>query len=431
LSGDSDTPRISGEILLLSPATIRARGMVREMTLDAAKISLRPGSVRIDELRGQMSGGKFAASGDLGLDGFKPDRWNLRFDGTNLPYRSAEILIEADANLRATGSGVVPRVSGNIEIIRGRYLRKFRLEQFVFVQRGVVEEEEDEEDVEADAYLQELELDIHARSAGAIKLKIDAQAFATEMDLGADVFIRGTAANPLLDGRVMSESGWLKFPSAKLDVEQLVVDFKPTLQESIHPLIDLVATGEVTAAPSGGESRPTPYQVSVHIDGPLNAMRLDLTSDPSLPQDEVLSLVVLGQADPTMLVEASPTKGSGRIESSLVFAGSQLATPVTRFLEKQLEKQLNLDLQLGTEVSSERFRLTAAKELTSRFRIEGGYERLFTESAELMTGRALLFLSNDLFLEGSAQNVTAFNTTSDLETGTSGALELKLRLLGE
>jgi hypothetical protein len=145
----------------------------------------------------------------------------------------------------------------------------------------------------------------------------------------------------------------------------------------------------------------------------------------------VLSLVVLGQVDPTALVESSPTKGSGTIESSLVFAGSQLATPVTRFVEKQLEERFNLNLQLGTEVSSERFRLTAAKELTSRFRIEGGYERLFSESAELMTGRALLFVSNNFFLEGTAQNITAFNTTSELETGTSGQLELKLRILGE
>lgn len=431
IRGTPDTPLIEGQVTLLTAATIKPRMMIREMVLEAGRISLRPGSLRIDQLEGRISGGEFTASGDLALDGFKPARWNLRFDGSNLPIRTNELLIEADANVRATGTGLVPKISGDVDIIRGRYLRKFRLEQFVFVQKGSSEEDADLEEVEPNPYLEELELDIHARSAGAIKLKIDAQAFAMEMDLGADVFVRGTAASPLLDGRVTAESGWLKFPAAKLDVEQLVVDFNPTLEESIHPEINLVATGEVTAAPSGGESRPTPYEVSVRIEGPLDAMRLEMTSDPDLPQEEVLSLVVLGQADPTTLVQTSETKGSGAIESSLVFASSQLATPVTRFVEKQLEKQLNLELQLGTEVSAERFRLTAAKELTSRFRIEGGYERLFTESAYLMTGRALLFISDDFFLEGSAQNVTASNSTTELETGTSGQVELKLRFLGE
>lgn len=431
IRGTAETPLIEGQITLLTAATIKPRTMLREMTLEAARISLRPGSVRIDQLEGRMAGGEFTASGELGLDGFKPARWNLRFDGSNLPIRTNELLIEADASVRATGTGLVPKLSGDVDIIRGRYLRKFRLEQFVFVQKGTAEEEEDLEEAEPNPYLEELELDIHARSAGAIKLKIDAQAFAMEMDLGADVFVRGTAASPLLDGRVTAESGWLKFPAAKLDVEQLVVDFNPTLEESIHPEINLVATGEVTAAPSGGESRPTPYDVSVRIEGPLNAMKLEMTSDPDLPQEEVLSLVVLGQADPTSLVQTSDTKGSGAIESSLVFASSQLATPVTRFVEKQLEKQLNLELQLGTEVSAERFRLTAAKELTSRFRIEGGYERLFTESAYLMTGRALLFISDDFFLEGSAQNVTASNSATELETGTTGQVELKLRFIGE
>jgi hypothetical protein len=432
IKGTAEDPRIEGSVVLLTPASIRPRGGLREISVEAAKITLVPGKATIEKLEGGMSGGRFSLSGDLGLNGFTPSSWNIRFEGSNLPYRNPEVLVEVDASLRVMGQGEVPRITGNLEIVRGRYLKKFRLEQFVFVQRTSAADDDDLEEDEPSPFLTDLELNIHARSVGEISVKVDAQAFAAEMDLTADIFIRGTAANPRIEGQVLSESGTLSFPATDLEVERAEISFQPTLSQGIRPVIDLLASGEVNANPSGAEGRPTPFDVSVRIEGPVEAMKLELTSQPALPQDQVLSLVVLGQVDPTMLVEGSETKGSGTIESSLVFAGSQLATPVTRFVEKQLEKQLNLQLQIGTEVSAERFRLTASRELTSRFRIEGGYERLFAESAGLTTGRALLFLSNSVFVEGMAQNTTlGRNSASTLEEGLSSSLELKLRLIGD
>jgi autotransporter translocation and assembly factor TamB len=424
--GARDAPRIEGEIGIARAIRLRPRRMIREVEIGTGRARFEPGKVVLERLSGQVHGGIFRASGEVTLDGLEPDRYDLTFSGQNLPLRTQEILLEANADIRVTGQGAGAKVGGRIDVVRGRYLQKFELDRFVFrpARRVVVEEPL----AQRMPFLADIDLDMRVTSLGAMEIRADAGAFSLDMVLDADLKVMGTAAQPILEGRVEANRGGLKFPRARLDVVRSVIEFVPRPGEAIRPRIDLRAEGEVSP-PAVGEMGQTTYFVTLSLDGDLEEMILDLTSDPGLDRLEILSLLVTGRLRPT----DSLAGGDGRqAEAAMVFAGAQLAEPLTRLVTQQLESLLNLELELSAEITTAGVSLAAGKEVTRRLRLEWAFERAFGDAQASSAARARYLLSDRVFVEGTTEAFSGQSAAGGApRDGARTHLELKLRLYGE
>ncbi|MCC7384965.1 MAG: translocation/assembly module TamB domain-containing protein [Deltaproteobacteria bacterium] len=429
--GPATAPELSGEISVPGTLRLRPRGGFREVVLDRGRIALTTGALRADGLAGHLSGGKFQLSGSVALDGLRPAEWDLAFDAQAIPARSGDLSVEANANLRVRGVGLIPRVEGALEIIRGRYTKAFKLENFSFVAK---DRDASEPLIRQAPWLRDLELDLRVLSSGAMDLKVDASAINVDLGLTADVRVTGTFADPILEGRVTAEQGRIAFPKAKLEVDRGVVDFAPSTERGINPHVSLDAEGEVltpSLTESGG--RREAIHVEMTLEGPLEQMDLSLSSpeQPELDRLRLLSLLITGYLTPGDLLTTGDQNAS-TVEGALAFAGSQLTGPFAGFLEDQLERQLNFEIQLGAEVTTQRFRVTATKDIARRLTIEGAYEQTF-ESAALITttARARLLLFDRAFFEAETELVTGGTNPDPNRSPLSSTLELKYRIFGK
>jgi hypothetical protein len=425
-SGALTSPRVTGEVSLATPVVIRPRALARELRLEQGRITAESssgGTSVTADLRGSLDGSAVVLQGNALIAGLELRHYDLHLTGQNLAVRSHELVVDANPDIRLTGNASRALVAGRIDIIRGRYLKKFELKDFKFVAR----EAEVSRPLSAEApWLGRVDLDVKVTSQSGVELRVDAGVASMQLQLSADVHATGTVLQPRLDGRIESSSGTLEFPQAKLNVSQAVVEFTPQRQT---PDIDLRADGEVTPPTSStGVASPT-YFVQLRLSGNLDNVALELTSTPELNRLEVLALLVRGEANLSLIANRQGASDSSTLDAALAFAGSQLSAPLSQFLTQQLERTLNLKLQVGAELTSSGVRVTASQQLTPRLRLQGAYERSIGTPGALASASASLLVTNRLYLEGSTQSGNATNTDLTGES-TESRLELKWRLLG-
>jgi hypothetical protein len=431
VSGTSKRPEASGQVSLQSPIALRPRGSPRMVEVSEADIGLSPSLIAVNKLAGTYGGGAFQASGTVALAGIEPSGWDLRLSGTNLPIQTQQLQVDADARLRVTGSGPSPHISGELGIVRGRYLKEVKLEQFNFIAKKQTEELAEPKSTPP-PILHDVQLDLRAVSTGPVNVRFDAQAFSVNADLDINLHLKGSPLEPQTDGRILVESGEITFPAAKLPITGSV-DLVPTPSRPIHPVMNVTAEGDVRGAASDGRQRD--FHVTVALTGPLDQMQIDLSAPDISDKTDVLSLLITGNADILSVVQARQSQAEQppgtTLSPTLAFAGSQLAAPLSSFFQQQLNKELNLQLELRTEVTAEGFRVVAGRQVGTRIHIEGGYGRSFPEGSSVATGSATLQLTDRVLFEGGAQTLNAFGSSvASLQAGSAGRLELKLRVFG-
>jgi hypothetical protein len=141
------------------------------------------------------------------------------------------------------------------------------------------------------------------------------------LQLDGRIPIRGTLSEPQVRGTLIVERGTLTFPTARFRVTgEIDVVYAPALQgELVAPLrVDLVATTRVRGRdPSTGRSQQ--YEITLIARGPLapiqreqaagqfgeegglqpprfGQLQIQATSDPPLPQSQILALIGRGEA---------------------------------------------------------------------------------------------------------------------------------------
>jgi len=427
VTGPFTAPSVIGGMDLLGPSTLRLRTAVREIKLTEASVEFTGSRAVIKALEGGVDSGRFSGTGEIDLSQKKLGGFKLSLLAQHLPLRLPDLAITLGAKLSAEGRWPQINLKGEIDLERGRYFRKFELKRFNFQAQEI---DVDESFATTYPWLEGLNLDLHAVSRGGVEVVMNAGPFSLELALDSDLRIGGTGADPVITGQINSSRGSIAFPAATLMVNSARIDFEPHGADGIHPTLDLRAEGEVEPPLTGTEVTQPTYYVSAGLTGdPFLEMPLSLTSDPSLSQLEILSLLSTGRAMSSLGGSGAGLAGG---DAAMALAGSQLVEPLTRFVTRQMEQTLNLDLQLNAAVTSAGVKVSAGKEISRRLRLEGSYQSAFLEVQSVALGRARFLLSDRLFLEYTGSSVSGQSSgTSALKEGSSSRLELKLRILGE
>ena len=202
-------------------------------------------------------------------------------------------------------------------------------------------------------FLDNMKLDIRIRSSPGMAVQAS---LAQNLQVAADLRVRGTAATPGITGRVNIYEGQLVFFGATYTVDRGSVSFYNPIR--IEPVLDISL-----------ETTAQGVHVVLHVTGPIEDMHLSYTSDPPLQFQEIVALLAAGStptSDATVLAQ-KPTQPQQsfqqRGESALL--GQAVANPVANRLQRVFGiTQLKIDPSFVSGSTIPTARLTLQQRIT-------------------------------------------------------------------
>jgi autotransporter translocation and assembly factor TamB len=199
------------------------------------------------------------------------------------------------------------------------------------------------------------------------------------LNINPDLHVTGTLSRPIVTGRAVVESGTIEYGDRTFTVEKGVIDFLSPYKTD--PSFDIV-----------GDTQIRDWLITLQITGKPQNLDFTLSSNPSLEDADILSLLVTGKtASEFIKKEANPTQS----------AATMLTDIITSSIGKDIKKVTGLDvLKTETEIGDvpvspengsktktglEMVKITVGKELSRRLKIEYSAEfdtEGFTQRAE-------------------------------------------------
>ncbi|HVS01949.1 MAG TPA: translocation/assembly module TamB domain-containing protein [Thermoanaerobaculia bacterium] len=328
-----------------------------------------PDAVVIDSLRGEVGGGELRASGRVrhpfAAEG--PDaRVQIAARRVSLRYPEGWLL-RGDADLTWSVDGAAGQVvRGLVSLDRAAYLRDVEVGVLQLLQRFLRRQRQ--EAGEADEELSDVQIDLVVQAPGTVRIRNNL----ADLSGSADLTARGSLARPVLFGRVEIEpGGTLIYAENEYTVERGTLTFANPYR--VEPLVDLVATTEVAN-----------YDVTLNLFGNLERLNTSFTSDPPLPDLEVLSLLLSGA--PSQLAEGGgdlreDDSGASAAEGMLFGQASSLISQRVGTLFGVDAFRIQPLSRSGDTVSNARF--TVGKRLSKDVYVTYSYDPSSTEEQRL------------------------------------------------
>jgi translocation and assembly module TamB len=230
-----------------------------------------------------------------------------------------------------------------------------------------------------------------------------------DAELGGQIQIRGTTDTPTVGGDFNLQRGTFTLGSSQLTFTYGTVTFNGVgLKKKIDPTLDFVAQTQVVDG--------TAY---VKITGLADAPKIELSSTPDMPQDEIMARLLFGES--AAQLTALQVVQIGAALASLGGGGGGL-NPLVK-----LQKTLGLDrLTVGSGTTTGPS--TAASQQNSGYSVEAGRyvsSRVFVAVKESTTGTSQLAVDVDLTKHLKLQtrlgngSTTAQGTTPENDPGSS------------
>jgi len=393
ISGTLERPQIGGSATMTG-------GRLRHMDLPHAidningTIIFAGNSIRFDDpsvpvgqrLSATMGNGAVRVGGRIGLTGLSPSQFDLTVSGEGMEVRyPAGFRSVVDAELGLRGTIDDPVLSGSVLVRSGTMPRTVDISASLVESAGTAGGGTAGVASAAPPVQFPLRFDLRLTAPSTLeinnRMEYAGLSLQARLTASADLRLRGTYDKPVLEGRAAIERGEVLFEGRRYIVSRGNVDFRnPT---KIEPYFDVEAETRVRAP---GQT----YHVTLAATGTVQSFEPSLSSDPPLPEVDILSLL-LGDAGSTQDAELRPLKAQDLSEQNLVQARAArfLASTVSGNVQKAVEQTLGLDsVQITPFVvdpnqQSGRFspgaRLTIGKRISDRVYLT--YSRSLTSTA--------------------------------------------------
>lgn len=261
--------------------------------------------VTIEKLDGTLGGGSVSAQGAII---YRP---GIQLD-LGVAIKDAEILYPqgvretANASLRLSGANRHAALSGAVGLSNLSFTPAFDLSSVVNQFSGGVEVPQ------TAGFLQNLQLNVAVNSTNNTSLV----SRTLSVDGTANLQIRGTAAQPVVLGRVNLTGGDVILNGNRFVLTGGTVQFiNPAMTE---PVLNVALTTSIKE-----------YKIDLRFRGPADQLRTQYTSDPSLPPADIINLLAFGQT-----TEASAMNTTTMNQQAEGLVASQVANQVTSVLSK-------------------------------------------------------------------------------------------------
>ena len=228
---------------------------------------------------GDLAGGPFTVSGRITFPKLTQPNIDLQVKANSvLVARNDSLTARADADVRVNGPLQSASVTGTIALTNSQFLKNIDLIPIGLPGRPAPEPPESRPEFSfPDPPLRDWKFDV------AIKTKDPFLIRGNLANGGAlvDLHLGGTGLHPGLQGLVRLENVEATLPFSRLEVAYGYLYFNP--DDSLNPRIDL-----------HGSSVIRDYTIHVYVYGTTLSPEAIFTSEPPLPQEEIISLLATG-----------------------------------------------------------------------------------------------------------------------------------------
>ncbi|MGB3341358.1 MAG: translocation/assembly module TamB domain-containing protein [bacterium] len=353
IKGSFRAPQINGQ-LVLENISYSAPNIAVDSVY--GNFSFNNNHIDIKQIRGEINRGFFNIDGyaeisKQGIDDAAIVLTAEKVDVSNKDFGSAII----SSILRISAKKDSVKITGEIILDRAVYEVPFNHQMIIKMLTQVNQPPPEQADFLKKAYC-----DVGVSAPKGIFIMNNVADIAADLDLQ----IKGYLSKVNVYGTIAtSRKGKVKYLGRKFDITDAKMQFDNPYE--VNPVIDLNAVNYVSSI--DGE-----YEISLHVSGTVKEWRLELTSSPSLPEQDIISLLVIGRRRPGMQV----TKGGKGID--LKGAAKDYAVGVARTtIEKTAEQKLGI----------EKFTITG--DLLNPRGLDIGIEKSFAKKFTLIYGTGL------------------------------------------
>jgi translocation and assembly module TamB len=270
--------------------------------------------VLFDELSGALNGGKLALRGEVELARLAPSRLRIEALLEDVPLAvPASFPATLSGRVVADGTPAATTVAGLLHVVRARYTEDVQLEKRLLDIGGRPPSPPRPYDPTAEW----LRFDVRIAVDGDARIDNDL----ARGGVRGDLVLTGTLASPGLVGTLsMTEGSRALVRGNEFLLSRAVVAF-----DERHRI---AGTLDVT-----GDAQVRDYVVHMHLFNTLDDPRLQLTSDPALTEQDIVTLLSLGFTRREMAAGDTAVTGAATAAAAqALFAASGLDEQVKRFL---------------------------------------------------------------------------------------------------
>ena len=220
--------------------------------------------------------------------------FNLTANGSEIRFRYAGISVTADESLRLVGTLQSSILSGDVTVTRFAQIPSSDL-TFALAQVGPAPI------AVANSPLNNLRLDVRILSTPELTVQTALAKLAGDVDLR----LRGTAARPVLLGRINIAEGDIKLAGAKYHLERGDITFTDPVR--IDPVLDIEAS-----------TRVRDYDITIGLHGTFERLNTTYRSDPPLSSEDIVALLAFGRTQQESAMNAAPQSGFAESASGAI-----------------------------------------------------------------------------------------------------------------
>ena len=251
--------------------------------------------VTIARCAGGIAGGTFNAGGNITFARLDNPVFDLRLGSKDaLVLQNDDMTARVTSDLRVTGPMNAGTVSGNVWVTRSRFFRNIDILPIGLPGRPAPQPPAEPTVVSfPKPPLRDWKLDINIRTADPFLVQSNLATGRIVMNL----HVGGTGLEPWMEGSINIERLIASLPFSRLQIDQGIISFNR--RSPFIPQLNLQGTSTIRD-----------YAVTVYITGPVTEPDALFTSDPPLPQAEVVSLLATGMT--TTELGRNPNALAGR-----------------------------------------------------------------------------------------------------------------------
>lgn len=315
LRGTFAAPLINGQIQLKN-ASVNIIDVATGLSNANGVVDFNGTNASFRNLTGEMGGGKVTLSGFVAFN--EATRMALRVNGSKVRWRlEPGVSAVADADLRLSGRLDSSIVSGTVTIDQMNYSPQSDIGAILQRAAPAIPTP-----ARPSPLLDNMKLDVQVRTSSGTAVQAS---LAQNLQMDANLRVRGTASLPGVTGRISISEGKLVFLNSTYTVNSGTISFFNPVR--IDPIMDLSL-----------ETHTQGVDITLRVTGSIDNMKLSYTSNPPLPFQEVVSLLATGQtptSDPTLLANqpAQPPQTFQEMGESAVVSRA-LADPISNRLQR-------------------------------------------------------------------------------------------------
>ncbi|MDR3701087.1 MAG: translocation/assembly module TamB domain-containing protein [Candidatus Sulfopaludibacter sp.] len=346
IRGTFAAPQVSGRMAFQN-ATFQVSDLPNGISNANGAILFTGDRATIQSFSGETGGGRIALSGFAAYSGGPlAYRLHARLDEVRIRYPEGVSTV-ANASLNFTGTTDRSMLAGTITVLRTGFNPQSDFSSMIASSAEPVRTLSAQTGI-----LGGMNFDIQIQTAPDIQVQ---STLTQDIDLEANLRLRGTFSNPAVLGRINVTQGRLVFFGTKYNISQGSIAFYNPVR--VEPVLDIDL-----------ETKARGVDVTLTVSGPLAKLTLTPRSDPPLQFNEIVALLATGRApsnDPAMLAQQATSPQSWQQMGASALLGQAIASPVTGRLQRFFGvSNLRIDPTLPGIEYNQQARLTLEQQVT-------------------------------------------------------------------